>query len=152
MCSTFVQTMTGFLIYDWIEQPKKQEIIQEVLKLLEQKVLEPHSGVWQCIAFALACHPGLNMICCATICLQYIGVGHSLGFWSVNCICIALILPAASCLVALCSTMMHLYTGLVHLPHCLAQHSTLFFLVEAWHVCDPSPNMRAQGALTSLRR
>lgn len=36
--------MTGFLIYDWIEQPKKQEIIQEVLKLLEQKVLEPHSG------------------------------------------------------------------------------------------------------------
>ena len=36
--------MTGFLIYDWIEQPRKQEIIQEVLKLLEQKVLEPHSG------------------------------------------------------------------------------------------------------------
>ena len=45
-----MQTMTGFLIYDWIEQPKKQEIIQEVLKLLEQKVLEPHSGAWLCIA------------------------------------------------------------------------------------------------------
>ena len=42
--------MTGFLIYDWIEQPKKQEIIQEVLKLLEQKVLEPHSGEWLCAA------------------------------------------------------------------------------------------------------
>lgn len=40
-----MQTITGFLIYDWIEQPKKQEIIQEVLKLLEQKVLEPHSGM-----------------------------------------------------------------------------------------------------------
>lgn len=38
------KTMTGFLIYDWIEQPAKQEIIKEVLSLLEQKVLEPHSG------------------------------------------------------------------------------------------------------------
>ena len=36
--------MTGFLIYDWIEQPAKQEIIKEVLSLLEQKILEPHSG------------------------------------------------------------------------------------------------------------
>ncbi len=39
-----LQTLTGFLIYDWIEQPQKQEIIKEVLSLLEQKVLEPHSG------------------------------------------------------------------------------------------------------------
>ena len=43
----FLQTMTGFLIYDWIEQPKKQEIIKEVLSLLEQKVLEPHSGEYR---------------------------------------------------------------------------------------------------------
>ena len=42
--SFMVQTMTGFLIYDWIEQPAKQEIIKEVLSLLEQKILEPHSG------------------------------------------------------------------------------------------------------------
>lgn len=67
--SALIQTMTGFLIYDWIEQSKKQEIIQEVLKLLEQKVLEPHSGVWQCIAFAFACVLGLVMTCCTTICL-----------------------------------------------------------------------------------
>lgn len=39
-----LQVVTGFLIYDWIEQPKKQEIIKEVLSLLEQKVLDPHSG------------------------------------------------------------------------------------------------------------
>ena len=39
-----VQIVTGFLIYDWIEQPKKQEIIKEVVSLLEQKVLVPHSG------------------------------------------------------------------------------------------------------------
>lgn len=45
LASVCMQTITGFLIYDWIEQPKKQEIIQEVLKLLEQKVLEPHSGM-----------------------------------------------------------------------------------------------------------
>lgn len=39
-----VQTVTGFLIYDWIEQHKKQDIIKEVVGLLEQKVLVPHSG------------------------------------------------------------------------------------------------------------
>lgn len=39
-----LQILTGFLIYDWIEQPKKQEIIKEVISLLEQKVLVPHSG------------------------------------------------------------------------------------------------------------
>lgn len=50
--------MTGFLIYDWIEQPKKQEIIQEVLKLLEQKVLEPHSGEYQCAVSAFGCSHG----------------------------------------------------------------------------------------------
>lgn len=50
--------MTGFLIYDWIEQPKKQEIIQEVLKLLEQKVLEPHSGEWQCAVSVFTCLHG----------------------------------------------------------------------------------------------
>lgn len=38
------KTLTGFLIYDWIEQPHKQEVIKEVLSLLEQKVLDPHSG------------------------------------------------------------------------------------------------------------
>ena len=45
-----LQVVTGFLIYDWIEQPKKQEIIKEVLSLLEQKVLDPHSGMWQITA------------------------------------------------------------------------------------------------------
>lgn len=38
------KVVTGFLIYDWIEQPKKQDIIKEVVGLLEQKVLVPHSG------------------------------------------------------------------------------------------------------------
>lgn len=50
--------MTGFLIYDWIEQPRKQEIIQEVLKLLEQKVLQPHSGMRLCL---LGLHAGCLM-------------------------------------------------------------------------------------------
>ncbi len=36
--------LTGFLIYDWIEKPHKQEVIKEVLSLLEQKILEPNSG------------------------------------------------------------------------------------------------------------
>lgn len=79
-----MQTMTGFIIYDWIEQPKKQEIIQEVLKLLEQKVLEPHSGVWQCTALAFACLPGLIMDCCATICMHRIGAGHGKSFLHVH--------------------------------------------------------------------
>lgn len=39
-----LQVLTGFLIYDWIEKPHKQEVIKEVLSLLEQKILEPHSG------------------------------------------------------------------------------------------------------------
>ena len=40
----YLQTVTGFLIYDWIEKPHKQEVIKEVLSLLEQKVLDPRSG------------------------------------------------------------------------------------------------------------
>ena len=36
--------LTGFLIYDWIEKPHKQEVIKEVLSLLEKKILEPDSG------------------------------------------------------------------------------------------------------------
>ncbi len=39
-----LQVLTGFLIYDWIEKPHKQEVIKEVLSLLEQKILEPNSG------------------------------------------------------------------------------------------------------------
>lgn len=39
-----LQVLTGFLIYDWIEKPHKQEVIKEVLSLLEQKILEPSSG------------------------------------------------------------------------------------------------------------
>ena len=39
-----LQVLTGFLIYDWIEKPHKQEVIKEVLSLLEKKILEPNSG------------------------------------------------------------------------------------------------------------
>ncbi|KAL0053804.1 hypothetical protein WJX82_010988 [Trebouxia sp. C0006] len=38
------KVLTGFLIYDWIEKPHKQEVIKEVLSLLEKKILEPNSG------------------------------------------------------------------------------------------------------------
>ena len=39
-----LKTMTGFLIYDWIERPDKQAVIQEPLDLLIKKVLVPSAG------------------------------------------------------------------------------------------------------------
>ena len=36
--------ITNFLIYAWIEQPHKQEVLQETMDLLVNKVLEPYSG------------------------------------------------------------------------------------------------------------
>ena len=37
-------TITNFLIYGWIEQPNKQEVLQETMDLLVKKVLVPYTG------------------------------------------------------------------------------------------------------------
>lgn len=34
----------GFIIYEWIEGPHKEEVVKEVMKLLEDSVIDPYSG------------------------------------------------------------------------------------------------------------
>ncbi|KAK9865601.1 hypothetical protein WJX84_007390 [Apatococcus fuscideae] len=36
--------ITNFLIYAWVEQPHKQEVLQETMDLLVKKVLDPYTG------------------------------------------------------------------------------------------------------------
>lgn len=36
--------VTNFIIYGWIEQPNKQEVLQETMDLLVKKVLVPYTG------------------------------------------------------------------------------------------------------------
>ena len=37
-------TVTSFIIYNWIEQPHKQEVLKETMDLLVQKVIDPYTG------------------------------------------------------------------------------------------------------------
>lgn len=38
-------TVGNFLIYKWIEQPAKQEVLQETMDLLVKQVIVPFSGL-----------------------------------------------------------------------------------------------------------
>ena len=38
------KVVRGFFIYEWIERPDKFEVLAEVMKLLEDKILVPYSG------------------------------------------------------------------------------------------------------------
>ena len=46
-------TVGSFLIYQWIEQPHKQAVLQETMELLAQKVIVPYTGICSPI---LICH------------------------------------------------------------------------------------------------
>ncbi len=39
-------TVGSFLIYQWIELPHKQAVLQETMELLVKKVLVPYTGMW----------------------------------------------------------------------------------------------------------
>lgn len=38
------KVLSGFLIYGWIEQPEKEQVVKEVFQLMEDGVLSPHEG------------------------------------------------------------------------------------------------------------